>query len=55
MGRLAVQALEGARKVITNTNAPIVATNWYVAKFQGELFAHLTFSSQKVDIREVFK
>ena len=31
MGRLAVQALEGARKAITNTNAPIVATNWYVA------------------------
>ena len=42
MGRLAVQALEGARKVITNTNVPFLATNWYVATFQGKLFAHLT-------------
>ena len=38
MGPYAVQALEGARKVITNTSAPFLANNWYVAKFQGELF-----------------
>ena len=34
MGRVAVQVLEVARKVVTYSNAPVLATNWYVAKFQ---------------------
>ena len=47
MARLAVQVLEGARKVVTYTNAPFLATNWYVAKFQGELFGHLIFPPKR--------
>ena len=47
MGPFAVEALEGARKVITNTNAPFLANNWYVATFQGELFSHLIFPPKR--------
>jgi len=47
MGPFAVQALEGARKVITNTNAPFLANNWWISGKSSNRFP-LTAASNKV-------
>ena len=56
MGRLGVQVLEGARKVINNTNTVFLASSWYVvAKFETEIFWSYFSPLHQVYISKAFQ